>query len=221
MTKFLEREKARAMRARGKSYSEIKDAIGIGKGTLSVWLRDMPLTSEQIRNLRDLSPRRIENYRATVQKRKNARLDVAMAQVRRDIGKLTRRDLFIGGLYLYWGEGMRSQQGTVGLANTDPAVIRSFLKWLTLMKVPEDKVWFRLHLYVDMDIKKETKFWADILNISTTRFRKPYVKKSALAGLTYKNGHGHGTCNVLFGRRSFWEYISMALKYIREDSMRP
>lgn len=72
-----------------------------------------------------------------------------------------------------------------------------------------------------MDIQKETKFWADILGVSITRFRKPYIKKSTLAGLTYKGGHGHGTCNVLFENIAFWEYISMAIRHLRELHTRP
>ena len=221
MTRFLDREKARTLRAQGKSYSEIKQVLGVGKGTLSVWLRDMPLSPEQIRQLRDLNPRRIENFRETMRKRREARLQVALIRVKKEIGRLSHRDRIIGGFYLYWGEGMKAQRGTVGVANTDPAIIVTFLKWLKLMRVPKEKIWFRLHLYIDMNIQKETKFWADILDVSVSRFRKPYIKKSTLSGLTYKGGHGHGTCNVLFENIAFWEYISMAIKYLREQHMRP
>lgn len=221
MTRFLDREKARVMRAQGKSYSEIKAALGVGKGTLSAWLQDMPLSAEQIRQLRDLNPRRIESFRATMQKKRDVRLQDAMILVKKELGKLSRRDQVVGGFYLYWGEGMKAQRGTVGVANTDPAMIVTFLKWLKLMHVPSEKIWFRLHLYVDMDIQRETQFWADTLRVSVMRFRKPYIKKSSLAGLTYKGGHGHGTCNVIFENIAFWEYISMAIKYLREYNTRP
>ena len=113
MARVADKERARRLRAEGKSYSEIKDVLNVGKGTLSAWLNDMPLSREQIRLLRDINPRRIENYRETMRKKRELRLDDAYERVRKDMGKLSRRDLFIGGFYLYWGEGNKSSGGSV------------------------------------------------------------------------------------------------------------
>lgn len=221
MARFADREKARILRAEGKSYSEIKQVLNVSKGTLSVWLNDMPLSLEQIRLLRDLNPRRIENFRKTMRYKRELRLQKASKQVKQDVGNLTQRDIFIGGLYLYWGEGMKSKRGTVGIANTDPGVIMAFLNWMKYMRVPIEKIHVRLHLYSDMNIKRETSYWVAVLGISREQFRKPYIKTSKLSGLTYKNGYGHGTCNLLFENIAFWEYITMALRHIRESYMRP
>ncbi len=221
MARRKDREKARSLRARGKSYSEIKEVLGISKSTLSGWLGDMPLAPEQIRLLRDLNPRRIENFRATMRKKREMRLQSAYTQAREDIGKLSKRELFIAGLFLYWGEGLKAQRGTVGISNTDPVVILAFLDWLKTMKISKDKLRVRLHLYKDMNIGQETRYWSKSLSIPIAQFRKPYVKDSFLSGLTYKTGHGHGTCNLLFVNIPMWEYITMALRYIREQYARP
>src|SRR5919202_201698 len=50
------RATAVAMRAEGRSYREIRDVVGVSKGTLSLWLRDIPLTEEQQRALALRSP---------------------------------------------------------------------------------------------------------------------------------------------------------------------
>jgi len=221
MTRFADREKARALRAEGKSYSDIKEVLGIGKGTLSVWLQDMPLSREQIRQLRDLNPRRIESFRATMKNKRDKRLQEVSNRVRLEIGELTRRELLIAGLYLYWGEGMKAQRGTVGIANTDPAVIKTFIEWLEIAGVPKGKLVVRLHLYSDMHTEQETEYWSKILLLPRTQFRKPYVKTSTLSGLTYKGGHGHGTCNLLFENMAMWEYITMAIQHLRELHFRP
>jgi len=220
MARFADREKARNLRAQGKSYSEIKQLLGIGKGTLSVWLADMPLTPEQMRQVRDLNPRRIERFRETMSKKRDARFQSAYELARKDIGRLSRRELFIAGLYLYWGEGNKSGSGKVGISNTDPGVIRAFLDWTKTVDIPPDRLYARLHLYTDMDIKKETMYWAKILHFSSQQFRKPYIKKSTLSGLTYKT-IGHGTCNIRFDNVPMWEYITMALKHISEQHARP
>ena len=173
-----------------------------------------------MRHVRDLNPRRIEHFRETMRKKRNTRLYIAYERAKKDIGKLSRRELFIAGLYLYWGEGNKSGRGDVGISNTDPGVIRAFLDWTRTVGIPQSHLYARLHLYTDMNSAKETLFWAKELHFSLQQFRKPYIKKSALSGLTYKTV-GHGTCNIRFGNVAMWEYITMALKYISERHTRP
>lgn len=221
MVRVVDREKARTLRAKGKSYSEIREELNIGKSTLSGWLRDMPLTKAQMRKLRDINPRRIENFRTTMRVKREGRLNQAYIQAKNDIGKLTRRDLFIAGLYLYWAEGTKSALGRIAMTNTDPSVLKAFLDWCKLMRIPHAKLRVKLHLYKDMNIEEETRFWSQTLAIPNPQFRKPYIKKSRLSDIIYKSGYGHGTCNIIFDNVPMWEYITMALKYIREQHTRP
>lgn len=195
--------------------------MGISKSTLSDWLSDMPLSSEQIRLLRDLNPKRIERFRETMRRKREVRLKEAYERAKKDIGVLSRRDLFIAGLYLYWGEGTKSDRGAIAISNTDPQVLQAFLNWAEILHIPKEKIRTRLHLYSDMDVKRETRYWSEILEIPVEEFRKPYIKNSTLTGLTYKNGYGHGTCNLRFENMPLWEYITMALKYMRELHIRP
>ena len=160
MARREDRENARQMRAKGKSYSEIRARLKVSKGTLSVWLHDMPLSPQQIRLLRDLNPRRIENYRATMARKREAKFLVAYEQAKSDIGTLSERELFLSGLYLYWGEGTKSSKGVVAVANTDPSLVLSFLEWFDIMGVPRSRLKVRLHLYKDMNIQKEMYFWS-------------------------------------------------------------
>ncbi len=205
------------MRVDGKSYSEIKKVLKVSKSTLSLWLRDMPLSKEQMQAVRDFSPRRIERYRATMESKRQSRLGLAYKRAKNDIGKFSKRELFLGGLFLYWGEGAKSMRGSVLMANTDPAVVCFFLRWLEVLSVDLVRVKIKLHLYIDMDVQKETEYWSKALHIPKSQFRNPYIKSSALSGLTYKNGFGHGTCNVILGDIALWEYIMMALKYVKDD----
>lgn len=221
MARVADRQRARALRAEGKSYSEIKAILGISKGTLSPWLRDMPLSKEQLMQLRDKNPIRIEHYRETMRKKREARLNLAYLKAKKDIGKISKRELFIAGLYLYWGEGTKADCGAVGIANTDPAVIRAFLDWCDIADIDRLNIRVRLHLYADMNIEEEIGFWSKQLKFNRSQFRKPYIKTSTLTGLTYKNGYGHGTCTVRIEKMERWEYITMALQYLRDTHTRP
>ncbi|MBU4480119.1 hypothetical protein KKG48_01590, partial [Patescibacteria group bacterium] len=108
MAKIKEKNLAIKLRKKGKSYSQIKEIVDVGKGTLSEWLKDLPLSREQLVNLRDKNPKRIENYRNTCRKRREDILEKAYNKAKYDIGKFSKRDLFIAGLFLYWGEGTKT-----------------------------------------------------------------------------------------------------------------
>src|SRR3989344_4892962 len=107
------KQKAIKLRLAGHSYSQIKEKIRVSKSTLSGWLEKFTLSEKRIKELRDNNPRRIENYRNTMRKKKEARLRDIYATVSRDIGSLTKRDLFLAGLFLYWGEGTKSQNSII------------------------------------------------------------------------------------------------------------
>lgn len=66
MAKRIQQTLAIKMRLEGKSYSQIKEHVKVSKGTLSLWLRKYPLSQEHMRELRDFSEKRIENFRRTM-----------------------------------------------------------------------------------------------------------------------------------------------------------
>lgn len=218
MARKLDKQKAILMRKKGMSYSQIKEKIKVSKSTLSGWLSGMPLSEKRIRELRDFSPQRIERYRNTMQKKREARLLGVYHKVSKDIGKFSKRDLFLGGLFLYWGEGTKMKNCSVEFTNTNPDMIKFFLKWLQFLGVKKERLKIKLHLYADMKTEKGIDFWSKKLKIHRRQFIKPYIKKTYLTSINYKTGFGKGTCCVMFHNRDLREYILMGLKYISEKS---
>ena len=79
---------------------------------------------------------------------------------------------------LYWGEGTKCRMDSLEITNSDPSVIKFFIYWLTkILSVPRNKIKIQLHLYSDMNIKKEIKYWSDMLKIPREQFNRPYIKK--------------------------------------------
>ncbi len=216
MANFKGKHDAIVLRKKGYSYSQIKTALGISKGTLSEWLRPYPLSPERIKELRDNSPQRIERYRNTMAQKRQAKLDSAFNKAKGDIKKLSKRELFIFGFALYWAEGGKTRASSLSLGNTDPAMLKVFIQWLTLLGVPKNKLRIKLHMYKDMDQKKTIAFWKQILGVGDDQFIKPYIKDSRLTDLTYKNGFGHGTCNIVYDNTEMTRYVLMGMKYIVE-----
>jgi len=216
MARREEKQKALEMRKRGMSYSQIKEKLGVSKSTLSGWLYSMPLSEERIKELRDDNPVRIERYRNTMRIKREERLYRQYQIVKKDIGVLSRRDLFIGGLFLFWGEGGKTLNGNTALSNTDPSVLKFFIRWLKVLEVPKDKLRVRLHVYADMNNETTKQYWSKILGIPLKSFIKSYVKKSNISDLTYKNGYGHGTCMVSVANKVLNDYILMGIKRVQE-----
>lgn len=201
------------LRLEGASYSQIKKKLGISKSTLSNWLSNYPLSEERIRELRDLNPVRIERFRNTMKKKRDKKLASLYRQAKKTIGLLSKRNLFIAGFFLYWGEGDKS--GSVfSLSNTDPSIVKFFIKWARLLGVKKEEFRVVLHLYSDMNEYEEKKFWSKTLGLPLENFKNAYKKESTLKGLTYKNGFRHGTCMIRIYNKKLASFVMMGLKYI-------
>jgi hypothetical protein len=217
MARLKEKQKAIGLRKEGMSYSQIKEILKVGKGTLSAWLKDYPLSEERIRELRDFNEKRIERCRETKRKKKELRLNDFYKQEKSKIFPLNKKELYLAGLFLYWGEGAKTCEVRLVISNTDPAIIKFFMFWLEkYWKVPREKFKVHMHFYVDMDIAKEINFWSKELNISEKQFIRPYIKESSIKKINHKRGFGHGTCNLTVGDARLSERVLAGLKVIGE-----
>jgi len=218
MTRFIDREKAIQLRKKGMSYSQIKTQIKVSKGTLSYWLKNYPLSKKRISELRDNNEIRIEKFRNTMRKKREKRLNKVYKIQKKKIFPLNKQELFIAGLFLYWGEGSKNHVADIRMSNTDPAVIKFFIKWIVeCLKVPKETLKAHLHLYKDMNIDKEIKFWCKTLNLSKKQFNKPYIKDTFLKDVKHnKGGFGHGTCNIRMGNARLSEKVLMSIKAITD-----
>lgn len=217
MARSLDKTKALELRRKGLSYTQIKERLGVSKGTLSVWLRDMPLSESRLRELRDFSEQRIEKTRQTKRNKRLARFQSVYAQMRDAVGEISERELYIAGFFLYWGEGLKADPYTVMFTNTDPAMIKCFIKWIELLGVNKKDLKVYLHLYQDMNVSKATDFWSRELGLPRGSFRKPYVKKSNFIKSTnHKGRFGFGTCNVYVRGRDVREKVAGGIARLRE-----
>lgn len=219
MANKILRLEAIRLRLKGYTYGQIKRELNLAKSTLSDWLKDLPLSEDALKRLsknretsRDL---RIERFRQTFRDKWISRLSKVLENQTKELLPLTDKELFLAGVFLYWGEGSK-QRNVVSISNTDPRVMKFALYWITnILKLSREKVYIRLHLYSDMDIKRETNFWSETLDIPKNQFKPAYIKKTTREGLTYKS-FGHGTCNLICFSVTLSEKIAMTIKAISD-----
>lgn len=199
--------KAKALKLRidnNLSYNAILVQVPVAKSTLSEWLKHFPLSKEKILELRREGWKKgeasRERFRETMRNKRNERMkkvyDVCVAK----ISKISKDALFVAGLMLYLGEGSKTDYSKIVLANTDPRIVSFFTTWLNeFLDIPKERMKAQLHLYPNMDIEKETKFWKNVLGFQDKQFYKPYISKILRSSFTYKESFRHGTCSVYFG----------------------
>src|ERR1700730_2355292 len=155
MAKMSLREQAVRLRLEGCTYSQIKRDLGVQKSTLSGWLKNLELNSEQLdkmsENINISNEFRIERYRQTRKNQKLVRLKRVLEEQFKLV-PLSEKELFLAGLFLYWGEGSK-QHGSIFISNTNPQVLKFALGWMTeSLKIPKEKLKAQIHLYKDMDV---------------------------------------------------------------------
>ncbi len=217
MTKLLVKRKVVELRKQGKSYSDILKIIKVSKSSLSLWLKDVPLTKEQKFNLVDRRKRAVETYRATMKLKRMRRISCYYTNQVDKWMPLSDREVYIAGLFLYLGEGNKVSRNSVNITNTDPSVIKFALYWIVnSLKVPKEKVRVQLHLYNDMNIEDEIDFWLKQLKLKRSCMVKPYIKKSFRTDIDQK-GFGHGTCGLYVHNTVIKENILMAIRAITDN----
>ena len=212
MARKEEKNKAILLRKQGLSYSQIKERLGISKSTLSGWLSGVPLSKRRL-DILQRSDTVIEKIRSTKIKNRENRLATVFSNVEKEIGKISQREFFIACFFLYWAEGGKTAKYNITLSNTDPAMLRAFIKWLELINAPVQRMYIRLHLYIDMSEQKEIAYWSKELGLAKSTFKKSYIKKSRISDLTYIT-RGHGTCNIVVPGRDVSEYVMQGLRKI-------
>jgi len=221
MARKKDREYVLSLRARGMSYSQIKNELGVSKSTLSIWLRNYPLSQERINELRAHNEKRIERYRETRRMQRENRLSEVYRQAALDLLPLTKKELLLAGYLLYAGEGAKTQKGVVSLSNNNPDIIIFFISWLErACGVSKERIFIRLQLYRDMDSDKEMEYWGEKLPLAKQQYKKPYFKNSLSANITHKGEFGHGTCNVFTFNTPLFEKVMMSIKVLTDNSLR-
>lgn len=175
-------KRAIELRQKGRSVKEIGKILNVSSSTVSLWVRHVPLSSLQKQRLQNKVFRALQRGRKKaerVQKRlrkiKKAKLT---KEALKELGILTKRDLFIAGIALYWAEGFK-KDNRLGFASSDAAMIRLFLKWLISVGVPKNNIRSRVGLNISQKkrIKEIEKYWSDQTAIPLPQFQKPFFQK--------------------------------------------
>ncbi|MEK7136369.1 MAG: helix-turn-helix domain-containing protein [Patescibacteria group bacterium] len=129
------KKEAVKLRQNGLSIKKISLVLGISQSTASRWCKNVLLSDSQmillVKNQRLAGIRALKKYNAIRHKIQVEKKQRDEAIGRSSIGQWNKRDLYITGLALYWGEGYKKGNAEFGFTNSDPKIILIIVRWLT------------------------------------------------------------------------------------------
>lgn len=198
------RARARELRRQGMTYNEIQAALGCSKSSVSLWVRDLPrpepkCTPEEQRARMNAGLARL---RADQDRERQATKQAAAAE----IGELSDRELLIAGVALYWAEGAKDKPyrrtEVLQFINSDPNVIRVYMRWLALLGVSLDRLTLRVSIHESADVEAAEKYWADAVGVDRAAFSKATLKKHNPRTVRKNTADAYHGCLVIYVRQS-------------------
>jgi len=191
--KRAERDRARTLRQQGLSIDAIHREVGASQGSVSRWVRDIPLTQEQLSSLSSRQQHR-EKIAASIRKTTEARQDRFREEARAEWGKLRRDPQFMFGLGLYAGEGSKTGH-TAAITNTDVDLLRRAVELLLRIGAKRERIHLCLNLHDPTHEKTASSFWRDVLNLPNAAIYVSTKVSSASQGKS-RRVHVNGICRV-------------------------
>lgn len=204
MARVIEKEKALELRLKGRSINEISERLSIPKSTVGVWCRDVRLGTKQIERL----AKRVKNgsykgrirFLEKIRKKRMEEVETLKREGMKEIGKLSKRDLFIAGISMYWSEGYTYSVGDqVGFTNSDPRIILLTLSWFKdICGVPYERI--SLQVKINKIHKNRTRkvenYWSSLTKIPLSQFNKTVLIKSKVKKVYENHDDHYGTLRI-------------------------
>lgn len=186
--------RARVLRQQGMSVGAIARELGVSKGSVSVWVRDIILTDEQQETLKN-NQRENGGSKGTQTNKKIFReRRIAYQNAGREYARKGRR-LHQIGCMLYWAEGSK-HRNVIHFVNSDESMMFMFVKFLReelQVKSDEIKLYIHCHTHDATEQERIKNYWLEFLNLPMSCLRRIYVKES---GNRRINRLENGVCTV-------------------------
>lgn len=204
-TRFVQKQQALVLRKEGTSIRDIEAKLSIPRSTLSGWLKDVKLTKNQERKLKERRDKGLKRARAKAvlwhNAQKKLRLETAEREAMKVLDEIKTSDKRILELALsimYLGEGSK-KNGETALGSSDPAILKFFLTILKkVYRYKINNVRCELNLRADQNAEDEKLYWSKELYLPIENFKQVTFDKRTVGKKTYPGYHG--VCHLRCGR---------------------
>jgi transcriptional regulator with XRE-family HTH domain len=201
------RARARELRVRGYTYTEIAAELGASKSSVSLWTRDLPRVGRSsYEEIRKRHAEGVSRYWQAESLRRAARRQAVSEAAAIEIGPLDDREILIAGAIAYWCEGSKSKphrlSEQMAFINSDPHLIGFFLRFLAVAGVTRDRLICRIYIHESADVSAAQKFWLEVTGLPESQFRQPTLKRHNPQTVRKNTGANYHGCLVIKVRHS-------------------
>lgn len=212
--KNVEKLRTVELRSSGKSIKEIAKILSVSVGSVSKWVRDVKLTTEQKESLQSRNP--IFNSQMNGAKSKKIHASKLRLHYQNE-GKILARkknQLHTLGCMLYWAEGDKSRNRCY-FTNSDVNMMKLFIKFIReIFLVPDEKISISIKCYTNngISIQEIEKYWLDILNLPNSSVRKHSINVVPSSSQKKRKTLPYGTCTLRINSTRIVQHIYGAIQ---------
>ncbi len=212
------KEKAIQLRKKGYAYGDIAKKLGyrIPKATVSTWCSGVQLPANIVIKKKQENLAHLVKIRAkAVVVNRMARQKYLASIKERNCHfttKLEDSDTSKVALsMLYLAEGSKNMDGSLCFGNSDPGIIRLFLKLLRKVYIiNENKFRCTLQCRADNNISELEQFWSELTKISRLQFYKARIDPRTIGKPSIKSDY-KGVCRIeYFSAEVYLDIMSIA-----------
>lgn len=201
------RARARELRTQGMSYGEIAGTLGIAKSSVSLWVRDLPTPARlSYPERRKRAAEGVRRYWDAERPAREAHRAAARSAAAAQLGELTDREILVAGAIAYWCEGSKNKpdrrEDRVVFINSDPSLIRFFLRFLTVSGTPPENLTFRVYIHESADVGAAELFWLTFTGARPEQFLRTTLKHHQPKTVRKNVGESYHGCLRIDVRRS-------------------
>jgi transposase-like protein len=176
-------EARRLRREEGMALNAIASQLGVSKSSVSLWVRDIELTSVQQDALQARNPARNGQLLGMHVRRERCRQRRIEAQEHGRALARTGDPIHRGGCMLFWAEGSK-RRNAVEIVNADPDLLATFLQFLRgCYAVPDRAVALAVNCFLGngLTLGEIQQWWLDRLGLPTSCLRGAVVNRASSA----------------------------------------
>lgn len=211
-----DQKKAKEYRSQGKSIKEISFLLKKPQSSISNWVRNVELTTDQEAHLKSKNPIWTKEHRLKASKN-----CVETWRERRKVfqnqGRLLAKEMntdFIAGIMLYWAEGSKNRN-VLKFSNTDVHMMKFFVKFIfNFFEIKQEDINLKIncHLNNGITLDQIENFWLTELNLSKSTLYKTFIERKRVVSGIRKNRHLYGVCCISINKTEIVQKIFGAIQ---------
>ena len=209
------------LRQQGKTYAEIQKMLGkkISKSTLSSWCKNISLNLKQRQRITSLiqrNTRQAQKKAVNAQHERRLKYLALLANNNARLPSLLKKTAVakIVLATLYAAEGTKGDRGSLTFGNSDPLLIKLFLRLLrACYPILERKFRCTLQCRADSNIRALERFWRHTTKIPRKQFYRARIDPRSIGKKTQKKNY-RGVCRLDYFSAHIYNELIIIMKLL-------